>query len=219
MGRLGVVLGPSWGYLGPSWGCLGPSWDVLGRLGTVLRCLGAVLRPFWCHLGPPCGRLGVVLARFGASRAVLRPFWCHLGPPCGRLGVVLARFGASRASSPGRVRPCIAPTRPGQWPRACQTLHCHFHPLDPSHKFPSSRSVRKSNARFQNQPVSTGQCPSVTRAILAARFQNQPVSTGQCPSVTRAVLAEPDQLRVFPRTRMGNGIVSEFQQWRGYTWQ
>ena len=139
LGRLGVVLGPSWGYLGPSWGCLGPSWDVLGRLGTVLRCLGAVLRPFWGHLGPPCGRLGVVLARFGASRA----------------------------SSPGRVRPCIAPTRPGQWPRACQTLHCHFHPLDPSHKFPSSRSVRKSNARFQNQPVSTGQCPSVTRAVLA----------------------------------------------------
>ena len=70
-GRLGAVLGPSWGHLGPSWAVLGPSWG---------------------HLGPSWGRLGAVLGLLGqlgtqdrpkraqeSPKTILSPFWDHFG--------------------------------------------------------------------------------------------------------------------------------------------
>ena len=52
--------------------------------------------------------------------------------------------------------------------------------------------------------VSLGQSPILKPWRQSkARFKNQAVSTEQCPSLTRVVLAEPDQLRVFPRASMG----------------
>ena len=71
-GRLGAVLGLSWGRLGPSWGRRGGSW---GRLG-----------PSWGLLGKSWGRLGRVL---GPSWAMLG----FLGAVLGGLGAVLGRLG------------------------------------------------------------------------------------------------------------------------------
>ena len=69
-GRLGAVLGPSWGCLGA----------VLVRLGAVVGGLGAV----WGRLGAFLGSLGAVL---GGS-------WGRLGPCWGSWGEVLGRLGA-----------------------------------------------------------------------------------------------------------------------------
>ena len=58
--RFCQVLGAAWGrlggVLGPSWGVLGVSWD---RLGAVLGCLGTVFGLSWAVLG----RLGGNLVR------------------------------------------------------------------------------------------------------------------------------------------------------------
>ena len=53
--RLGVVLGRLEVVLAPSWSHLGATWS---RLGASLGALGAILGPSWGHLG-----------------AILGPFW------------------------------------------------------------------------------------------------------------------------------------------------
>ena len=84
-GRLGAVLGPSWGHLGPSWAVFGPSWG---------------------HLGPSCGRLGAVLGLLGqlgtqdrpkraqeSPKTILSPFWAHFGTILGpQIGTFRGHF-------------------------------------------------------------------------------------------------------------------------------
>ena len=74
MGRIGGVLGPSWGRLGRSWRRLGPSWE---RLGTFPDSLESP----W----------GGVLAVSGASSAVQRISWAVLWESWNRLGVTWGR--------------------------------------------------------------------------------------------------------------------------------
>ena len=64
-GRLGAVLGWSWGGLGASWEVLGWSWGVSGR---SWGGLGAS----WGALGVILGRLGLVLGRLVAQKAAER---------------------------------------------------------------------------------------------------------------------------------------------------
>ena len=85
-GRLGAVLGPSWGHLGPSWGRLGAVLGLLGQLGTQDRPKRAqespktILSPFWEHFGAPnCHFSGSFLGScFGLVFGhFLDQFWSH----------------------------------------------------------------------------------------------------------------------------------------------
>ena len=88
-GRLGAVLGPSWGHLGASWGHLGASW---GPLGASLGALGAILGPSWGHLEhleTQCPQVTKTYKNmlfsyvFGTLRASkMRPSWAKLGLSC-----------------------------------------------------------------------------------------------------------------------------------------
>ena len=51
LGRLGAILGPSWGHLGVIGAILGHLGAILGPSWAILGYLGAVLGPCWAILG------------------------------------------------------------------------------------------------------------------------------------------------------------------------
>ena len=81
LGRLGVILGPSWASWGPPWALLGPPWchhgaivahlgAIWGHLGTYLVPSGVMLEPAWANLVP----LGALLAPSGRLPGLC---WIH----------------------------------------------------------------------------------------------------------------------------------------------
>ena len=89
-GRLGPVLGRSWGGLGPSWGrlgaVLGPFWGYLGLSQAILNENVDLLKSiqkqmFFNHFGPFTG-------------AQVGPRWAKLGPKRGQ-DHILKRLGSS----------------------------------------------------------------------------------------------------------------------------
>ena len=71
-GRLGAVLGPSWGGLGASWGGLGV---VLGRVGAVLGRSWGVLGRSWGGLGASWVGLGASCGPKGGGEVQKGSFW------------------------------------------------------------------------------------------------------------------------------------------------
>ena len=121
-GRLGAILGPSWGLLGPSWGLLGGS---RGHLGAILgifrrpnRSSIIIQKPLvFTGFGRPQGVLDALkLGQVGVklpSRGVLKPSWrqlgekmairCQLGGNLGHLKAVLKPSWSHLGASWGRL--------------------------------------------------------------------------------------------------------------------
>ena len=85
--RLGVVLGRLEVVLAPSWSHLGATWS---RLGASLGALGAILGPSWGHLAPSWPILAYLVRFWNDFGTILGPFWDDLGTV---LGLFLDHFG------------------------------------------------------------------------------------------------------------------------------
>ena len=115
-GRLGPILGPSWGQLGPSWANLGPTWGRLGptwdQLGGTYNCQEGIFCQTWPILaptGPSKAVLGAPPGCFGASKGLFSdPSGAVSGPQFGPLGAIfkqkLSNLGSRLATKNGATK-------------------------------------------------------------------------------------------------------------------
>ena len=97
LGRLGGVLGASWGSLGRvlagSWGGLGASWGAFGRSWAAPGRQGRKIAKKTRGFGPTWGHLGVMLG----------PCWRHFGT---MLGYFAVSCGAAREGQKNKMKIC-----------------------------------------------------------------------------------------------------------------